>query len=73
MTPSPYRQPGRTSRSPQKEPPVRPPFVAVFAMIAAVALVVILNRASERDREKMSGGVQCHVTLFDVMLNTDPR
>lgn len=52
---------------------MRPPFVAVFAMLAAVALVVILNRASERDREKMSGGVVCHVTIVDVMLNTDPR
>lgn len=52
---------------------MRPPFVAVFAMIAAVAIVVILNRASERDREKMSGGAVCHVTIVDVMMGTNPR
>lgn len=70
MTPSPYRQPGRSTPPVRNEPPVRPPLVAILSLIAAVAIVVVLNRQSERDRERNLGGVVCHVTIVDVMMNS---
>ena len=74
MTPSPYRQPGRPS--PNARPAdanVRPPLVAVLALVSAVALVSVPSHAAERDREKAAGGIVSHFTIVDVLLKTNPR
>ena len=74
MTPSPYRQPGRTPpRAQAADAPVRPPLVAVLALVVAVVLVSVLSHAADRDREIAAGGVVCHVTIVDVLLKTNPR